>query len=231
MRDVLDVQRLVFLLDGLLHGDDVHADAGASRRDHRGDAFQRHLGHQVEEGGQIRVLGGQFVVHHHEFGGAGHEDGDVVLAVMVLVFAVHLQHADPAEVPAHLFGVLFAHVVHLGELRDVVGDAGLPEVQQEARFFLGQDFVQGPELGVVRLHGVRILHQIAVGDHGAELQDDLLFFLVLADVGGQIGSVHVVEHAVFLFLHAIVPSFMSKLYVQYSRLPLEGKVSRRSRDG
>ena len=62
--DVLHAHGLVLVLDGLLHGDHVHAHAAAAQGDHLGDAFEGHLGHEVEEGGQLGVLARQLIVHH-----------------------------------------------------------------------------------------------------------------------------------------------------------------------
>ncbi len=82
---VLDVHRLIFHRDGFLHGDDVHADAGAAHRDHRGNLFQRQEGHPLEEHGQLGMAVHQVGVHVRVFGGTRHEERNPVDTVFPVV--------------------------------------------------------------------------------------------------------------------------------------------------
>ena len=83
------------MFNRLFNRDDMHADAIAAERNHRGDAFQRHLCHQIEECGNLGMLIRELVIHHHELGRAGHEDRHIVLLVMILILTVHFEHTDP----------------------------------------------------------------------------------------------------------------------------------------
>ena len=56
VRDVLHAYRLVFHLNGLLHRNDVHTDAGTSGRNHLGDLLQRKSGHEIEEISKLGML-------------------------------------------------------------------------------------------------------------------------------------------------------------------------------
>ena len=79
MGEVLDVRGLVLVLDGLLDGDDVHADAGAAGRDQLGHGLEREESHALEEGADLGMVVELCLVHDGELGRAGHEHGEHVL--------------------------------------------------------------------------------------------------------------------------------------------------------
>ena len=195
----------ILMLDGLFYGNDVHAYAGASRRNHGGDVFQGHLGHQIEEGGQPGMLCRQLIIHHHEFRGTRHEDGHVVLLVMVFILPVHFDHADPDQMVHHLFGVLVRHLVDFGQLFNIIGLAGLLEAQKEFGLFLGQYFIQHPVFRIICIHGTGILDQIPVRDHGPQLQDQFLFLIVRRNVMRILSEIPLVDHTVLLVFHTNLP--------------------------
>ena len=108
--DVLDVDGLVLHRDGLLHRDDVHADAGAAHGHHRRDLLQREEGHPLEEHRQLRMLVHELDVHVGVLGRSRDEHRHPVDAVLpvetgaghgaflrVLVAVVILQHAEVGE--------------------------------------------------------------------------------------------------------------------------------------
>ena len=76
--------------DGLLHGDDVHADAGAAGRHHLGDARQGQVGHALEEVGHLGGDGGDLGAHVHDLGAAGHEHIQHPALLVVGVLAVQV---------------------------------------------------------------------------------------------------------------------------------------------
>ena len=195
----------VLMLDGLFHGNDVHAYAGASRRNHGSDVFQGHLSHQIEEGGQLRMLSCQLIIHHHKFRGTRYEDGHIVLLVMVFILPVHFDHADPDQMVHHLFGVLVRHLVDFSQLFNIIGLAGLLEAQKEFGLFLGQYFVQHPVLRIIGIHGTGILDQIPVRDHGPQLQDQFLFLIVRRNVMRILSEIPLVDHTILLVFHADLP--------------------------
>ena len=199
--DVLNAGGHVLAFNGLLYGNDVHAYAGASRRDHGSHILQRHLGHQVEESRKFGMLRRQFVVHHHELRGAGHEDRHIVLFVVIRILAVHLDQAYPDKMIHHFLCVLVRHLVHLREIFNVVGHAGFLKAQEELRLLLGQDLVKSPVLRIVCLHCPRILDEIPVRDHCPKLQDQFLFLLVRRNIVRVLSEVPAVDHAVFLVFH------------------------------
>ena len=100
---ILDAGALLFGGDGLLHGDDVHADAGSSGGNHLGDAVQRLVGHLMEHIGDFRMLLDEPAAHVQKLGSAGNEQRQDILFFLAGVFPVVLEDADAA----HLF-----HGVH-----------------------------------------------------------------------------------------------------------------------
>ena len=195
--DVLHGDRLVFSLDGLLHGNDVHADAGASGRYHLGDAGQGQLGHEVEEGGHFRELVRQLVVHHHEFRGAGDKDGHVVhLVVGLLPAADHLHDADPAEPLQHLFGPFQGHAVHLCQFLGRIKLSCLFEGQAEGHLLLGQDMIQGPVFRISVVQFFRIALDIAVRDHVGQLQDHFFLLGILGHIVRILKVIPFVDHRI-----------------------------------
>ena len=199
--DVLYAGGHILALDGFFNWDDVHAYARASRRDHGSHILQRHLGHQVEESCQLRVLRRQLVVHHHELRRAGHEDRHIILFVVIRVLTVHFDQAHPDQVVHHLLGFLVRHPVYLGQILDVVRNASLLKAQKEFGLLLREHFIECPVLGIIRIHRPRILDQIAVCDHGPEFQYQFFLFRVSCNVIRVLSEVPLVHHTVFLVFH------------------------------
>ena len=217
--DVLHARGLALALDSLLDRDNVHSDSGSSGGYHRGHVLKRHLGHKVEEGREIRVLSRQLVVHHHKLRRAGHEDGHVILLVLIRVLPVHLENAHPAQVVDHLLALLLGHIVHLREGRSVVGDAGLLEVQKELCLLLRQHLVERPVLRIVRLHCAGVFDEVPVRYHRAELKDKLLLLLIRRDIVRVLPEIPLVHHSVFLILHACLP--LPLLFLRILSFPLK----------
>ena len=128
VRNVLDVDGGVFGLDGLLDGDDVHADAGTAFGDHLGQthgldahhgAVERLIGHELEVLGQFRIFLiplGMLVEH---LGDTGNEGLDGVLLDLLGVLTVPLSDTKVA----HLFeDVLEMELVGLGLAAHQSGD-------------------------------------------------------------------------------------------------------------
>ena len=73
--DALDGNGGLLSLNGLFHGDDVHADARPSGGHHGGDLLQGHKGHPLKESGDLRVGLDVLQVHVEELGAARDEPG------------------------------------------------------------------------------------------------------------------------------------------------------------
>ena len=166
---MFDRTALTFVFDGLFNRNDVHADACSAKRYHRGNALERHLGHEVEEGRKFRMLGGQLIVHHHELGGTRNEDRHIVNHVLVRGFTVCLNDTDPGQMIEHLLGVLDAHVVHFRDIFEIIRHSCLLERKQELHFLLCQNRIEHPVLRIIHIQGSGVLLEIPVGDHRTEL--------------------------------------------------------------
>ena len=119
--------RLAFGLDCLFNRHNMHTDAGASRRNHRGNAFQRHLCHQVEEGRKLRMFRNEIIIQHHELRRAGNEDRDIVLKGLFRILTVGFQDTDPAQAVDHLLCLFKRHVIAFRNLFGRIGNSGLLE--------------------------------------------------------------------------------------------------------
>ncbi len=205
MGNMLDADGFALGLNGLLHRNDVHADAGAAQRNHGSHPLQRHLRHQVEEGCQVRMLLRQRLLHHHELGRAGNKDRHIVLALPVFILAVHLDHADPDQMVDHPLCLFHAHAVHLGQRLNAVRHARLFETQHEPCFFLRQHLIQCPVLRIVGLQRMPELHRIAVRNHLAEALDQCFLLLVRCRIIRVLTVIPLIHHAVLLFLHRKSP--------------------------
>ena len=193
---MFDGDGFVLHADGLLDRDDMHADTGAALWDHLGDAAERKLCHQVEEGGKLRELVREGGLHHHEFRGARDEDRQIILFVLVLTLARHLDDADPAELFHHVLRVLNGHFVDAGKLPDGVGYARFLEIQKEADLLLCEDHVQHPVFRIPVVDRSRKFFYIAVRYDARELQDHLFLFLVGGDVVGVLPVIPLVDHGI-----------------------------------
>ena len=194
--EMLDGDGFVLHADCLLDRDDMHADSGAALGDHLGDAAERKLCHQVEEGGKLRELVREGGLHHHEFRGARDEDRQIILFVLVLTLARHLDDADPAELFHHVLRVLNGHFVDAGKLPDGVGYARFLEIQKEADLLLCEDHVQHPVFRIPVVDRSRKFFYIAVRYDARELQDHLFLFLVGGDVVGVLPVIPLVDHGI-----------------------------------
>ena len=155
--DVLQVDGHVFRLDGLLHGDHVHADAVAAGWDHVGDGGQRLEGHALKHVGHGWVLVDTVDGGVEELGRARHEIGDAPAldarlvrraVVVVAVGVVVLQDARHAHALQEVLQVLLTHTrLELLDLLEGVEVAELHLVGQ-LHHVVSQDLAQAPVLGV-----------------------------------------------------------------------------------
>ena len=200
---VLHADALDLGVDGLLHRDDVHADAGAPGRHQLGRQLQGLLGGQVEQGGHLGIGVAEGLVLHHILAGAHHPLGDPVLDVLVRIVPVLLQNADPGEMVDHLLAVGLLHAVPLGQLPGGIAHPALFEAQQEDHFLLGQQPVQHPEIHVVFLHAAGELAGDGVGDHDRQLFHQPGLFRVGAAVPVyRVVPFVDVDHGVDFFYHS-----------------------------
>ena len=160
-------------VNGLLYGNDVHADPGASGRHELGRQFQRLLGRQIEHSGNFRVFVGQCLVLNHVLAGSHDPLGHQILNVVVLIVAVLFQNTDPQQVIDDLLRFLLADAVAPGQLRCGETYAALLETEKEHDLTLCQKTVQDPEIHVVFVHAAGKLARDVVGDHPGQLHDQL----------------------------------------------------------
>ena len=194
-------------VDGLLHGDDVHADAGAAGGHQLGRQLQRLLGGQVEHGGHLGVGVGEGGMLHHVLAGAHHPLGNPILDVPVGVIPVLLDDADPQQMVDHLLGLGLGHLVGLGQPGGGAAGAALLEADHELDLILGQQPVQNPEIHVVFLHAAGELAGDVVGNHAGELQKQLFLLGVVAVmVGNGVVTLVDVNHGIDFFYHGPLSS-------------------------
>ena len=96
VRQVLDVHGLALGRDGLLHRDDVHADARAAGRHKLCDAGQRQIRHALKEVRHLRRDRRDLRPHDHDLRAAGNEHIQHPALLVVRVFAVQV-----LEMPFH----------------------------------------------------------------------------------------------------------------------------------
>ena len=210
VRDMFNADRGILMFNCLFDRNDVHTDASSSRRNHRGNAFQRHLGHQVEERCQLRVLLCQLGVHHHELSGSRNEDRHIILLSLIRILTRHLQHADPAQMIDHLLRLFQRHAVALCDLFRQIADTCLFEGQKELHFFLCQDHIQSPVFRIGCIQRPCIPLQIAVCNHCRKLQYKLCLFRICRDIIGILIIIPCIGHPVLgiCFKHVIPPQSM-----------------------
>ena len=169
--DALELDGLVLEVDGLLDGDDVHADAVASGRDHLRDARKRDEGHALEEVRDRGVLVDAVLARVEELCRAGHKerqapalgargvrDGAVVV---VVVSVVVLDDADDAhlveeflQVRGFNLGRKSHHLVEVIELAELHAVGKVDHLVRE-------DLLEAPVLRVVGLDATNlVLHNI-----------------------------------------------------------------------
>ena len=126
---MLDGQALALCGDGLLNGNNVHADACAAGRYELGDACQRQICHALEEVCGLGVHIGLLGIYHHDLCAAGDEHVQhpalfMVGVLAVEVFPVELDEAALADGLHCLFEVCSVKLrVLLCKLLDGQGNA------------------------------------------------------------------------------------------------------------
>ena len=219
---MLDVHGLVFHGDGLLHGDDVHADTAAARRHQMRNAGQWDIGHALEEIGHIGMLpqalvalGAFFHVEHLRT--AGNKQGQAVTAVggagngavvVIVVAVVVLQQADIAHLIQQFLEVcllFFLDLAQLPHLLDGVMVANL-HLQSNICHFIGDDGGQAPVFRIIGGETLDLMHH-HIGDLFTQLQN--LF------TGRSLTLVGRVQCSVFQFLvnHGVSSSFFPLFYL------------------
>ena len=168
---MLHTEGLAFSGDGLLHRNDVHADAGPSRRHELRRKLKRFLRRKIEHGGDFGIGLAQRFVFHHVFARADDPLRDPVLNMLVRIVAVLLQNADPDQMINDLLGFINAHIVAFGQFLRGQTEAALPKAQHELHFILGQQAVQDPEIHMVFLHAAGKFPGDVVRDQKCELFD------------------------------------------------------------
>ena len=194
---MLNVQRLVLHGDRLLHGDHVHADAAAAGRQQVGHARQRHIGHALKEGSQLRMLlqpgvvgdpaplvvagllAAAALIDVQQLRGAGHEHGhkvpplglgrgtSVVVIVVAVVVFQQTQEAQPVQHLLKMLPALFRYAAQLPQLGNGVGLAQL-HGQHDVAVLVAQQRLEAP---VLRVPGSDLADLVGnhVGDHSADL--------------------------------------------------------------
>ena len=200
--EMLHADALAGRVDGLLHGDHVHADAGPAGGHQLGRHFEGLLGGQVEHGGHLGMLVGQRLMLHHVFAGAHHPLGDAVLDVLVRIVPVLLHDADPDQMVDDLLGGLFGDAVLFGQPFGGPAHPALLEAQHEPDLVLGEEPIQDPEIHMVFLHAAGELPGDVVRDHEGQLlhQLGLLRVAAMVAVHGIVPLVHV-DAGVHFFYH------------------------------
>ena len=183
--DFFDADGFVFRLNSLFHRDDMHTDARAAGGDHGSDLFQRQTAHPLEETAHFRVLLQNRIVHVGKLGASGDEHGQHPLLSAGGVLPVVLQNALEGH---FLQKRLQSFLVPAGEFYQLRHGFGLANAhfQGNFRLLICQQQGKPPVFGVVfceLLHSK--LHRDAVGDHLAQVQNDLPGFLVLHKIGNE----------------------------------------------
>ena len=188
---MLNGQGLALRGDGLLHGDDVHADAGAAGRNKLRNAGQREVGHALEEmrglGEHVRLIR----LDDHDLGAAGNEHVENPALLMVGVLAVKVLPVvlHQAALGDRLQGLLQVGVVELRilglELGEGHGNAllhGERNIQNVFRHLFAvmdrREFQRGVDAEIlrgVRGNGLAKHGGIVVGDLSRQFCDFLVF--------------------------------------------------------
>ena len=177
---MLNVDRAVLHGNGLLDGNNVHADAGSSGRNQMRNLLQRQEGHALEEHGKLGMLIKALEVHVRIFGGSGNEQRDPVAAVLrlirgagdravlcVFVAVIVFKDTDLGHLIQKSLEFLSSvrrDVVHAAELVKRIGLAHLHR-ERDVRDLIIDNTGKSPVLGIVR----RNLMSDAVGDALREL--------------------------------------------------------------
>ena len=190
--EVLYIHRLVFRLYRLFDGNDVHADAAASRRNHSRDFFERQERHALEEHRKLGVSVHKRGVHVRVFGRARHEQRHPIPAVGasktrslnrtvfgVLVAVVVFQHAQNRQLVDNLVKLGIRFRSNRRALFHFFQRVFLPQlhlekkVERDVAFLLCQLVLEyarkAPILGVLGLYAVQLRRQ-PVRDFSDKLQ-------------------------------------------------------------
>ena len=181
--EVLDADLFVGVGDGLLDGDDVHADAGTSRRHELRGQFQRLLGSEVEHGGHFGVVVRKSRVFDHVFTGTDDPFRDGILDAVVFVVPVLFDDADPEQVVDDFLGLFDAHVVLEREPGDVAAFTAFLEAEHEFDLVLRQKAVEDPEIHMVLVHAAGQFARDVVGDQLSQFDDEFFLLRVITVVG------------------------------------------------
>ena len=171
--DMLDVQGLTLLGDGLFHRDHVEAQPRAAGRHHVGDGGQGQIGHLIGELTHLGMGGLQLLVEHQVLRAAHHEHGDHILLVMILIVPVVFHNAGLGQLVQQALHFGFVPSQLLCQLRRGVGLAHL-HFQHQLGHLVGENGVQHPIFRAALVHfGLPQLNIHAVGDMLCQFYDDL----------------------------------------------------------
>ena len=187
---MLDGQGLAVGGDGLLHGDDVHADAAAAGRHHLRDARQGQIGHALKKVRYLRRDRRDLRTHDHNLGAAGNEHIQHPALFVVGILAVQILKVplDQAGLAQGLQRDLQTGIVITAELFQLLKGLGLALAHQQgnvqavvrhglavAPLGILQSAVDAP---VLRRFGRHLLQTeedlLAVGDDLPQLKDLLV---------------------------------------------------------
>ena len=145
--DMFDADRLICCGDGLLDGDNVHADAVASGRYHGRDLRQRQKCHALEELCDLGMCLDLLEVHVHKLCRTGNKDRQNVLAAAVGSIVVILQNALHRQ-GVHLLLNIGNALPHLR--RDLLRSRGLAKIhrQRYVRLIVGDDARKAVVFGI-----------------------------------------------------------------------------------
>ena len=233
---VLDIQALVLHGNGLLHGDNVHTDTAAAGRHQMGLSGQRHIGHALEEGGQLRMLlqagivgdlaplviagllaaaalvdvqqlCGAGDIHGHKVAPLGLGGGTAVVVVMVAI--VIFQQAQECQLVQHLLEMLLVLLLHVAQLPQLGDGVGLADLhgQHDVAHLVGEQGLQAPVLGILRGDLAQLVLD-DVRDHFADLQH------LLPGCGIALGGRFQRSFLQFLIDHSLLP-FLSGITAYY----------------
>ena len=193
--DMLNRHRGARGVDGLLDGNDMHADAGASGRHHRRSTGQRTLGRLLKELGIDRMLLELAHAHVEELGRTRHQHGQHPLLGALGIFPVVLEQTRVAHVVEHLLDIGFGHAGELDHLGQRIGTAHL-HLAEHFGLLVGCGLGKRPVLVAQQLVAV----QQAVGAMLAQFDDSLARMLrqrrhkLRSDIGLGIANPRSVEN-------------------------------------
>ena len=180
MGQVLNGNRLTFRFDCLFDRDDMHADAGASRRNQFGRKLKRLLRRKVEHGRDFRMQIRQGRMLDHIFAASDNPLRNQILNVVIRVVTVLFNDSDPKQMIDDFLRFIFAHVVPLGEFLCGTADTALFEADHELHFIFCKHAVKNPEVHMILVHAAGEFARDVIGDHPRKFQYKFLFFRIVA---------------------------------------------------